>query len=130
MSDGHRLFAWFYSKLAPKADRRGTADHRRKLLSTARGQVVEIGAGTGLNLQYYPHDVSEVLATEPDLHMFRRLADAMAGAPGPVRLQRAAADSLPLEDAWADTAVCSLVLCSVPDQAAALAEAHRVLKPG
>ncbi len=127
---GHRIFAWFYSKLGPRADARGTAEHRRKLLASARGQVIEVGAGTGLNFPHYPPDVTEVLAVEPDPHMFRRLADATATAGVPVRLQRASAEALPASDASADVVVCSLVLCSVADQATALADVRRVLKPG
>lgn len=129
-ASGHPVFAWFYSRLAPKADARGAAEHREKLLEKASGRVVEVGAGTGLNLRHYPSGVAEVVATEPDPHMFRRLTDAVGSASVPVRLERAPADMLPVADGWADTFVCSLVLCSVPDQVAALAEAHRVLRPG
>ena len=131
MANGHPVFAWFFDKLGPRADLRGTAERRRKLLARATGRVVEIGAGTGLNLPHYPPDVvTEVLAVEPDPHMFRRLALVIGDAPVPVRLRRTTADALHLGDAWADAVVMSLVLCSVPSQAAALAEARRVLKPG
>lgn len=127
---GHPVFAWGYAKLGPHLDRRGTADRRRELLSRATGRTVEVGAGTGLNLRYYPPAVSEVLAVEPDLYMFRRLVAALDGAPVPVRLKRASAEALPVEGASVDTIVMSLVLCSVPDTDAALAEALRALKPG
>lgn len=128
-SRGHPIFAWFYGKMGPGCDERGTAERRRQLLATAAGRVVEVGAGTGLNLVHYPADaVTEVLAVEPDPHMFRRLALATSGAPIPVRLQRASADALPVEDGWADTVVMSLVLCSVPSQPEALAEARRALR--
>ena len=127
---GHPVFAWGYAKLGPRLDRRGTADRRRELLSRATGRTVEVGAGTGLNLRYYPSAVTEVLAVEPDLYMFRHLVAALASAPVPVRLKRASAEALPVEGASVDTIVMSLVLCSVPDTDAALAEALRVLKPG
>ena len=127
---GHPVFAWFFDKVGPWADLRGTAEHRRQLLAVAAGRVVEIGAGTGLNLRHYPIPVSEVLAFEPDPHMFRRLAAATGTASVPVRLGRASADALPVDDASMDTVVVSLVLCSVPDVSSALAEARRILKPG
>ena len=131
MSDrGHPVFAWFFDKLAPRADARGTADRRRQLLATASGHVVEVGAGTGLNLQHYPGTVDEVLAVEPDPYMFRRLALAMERAPVSVRLARGSADDLPASAESVDVVVMSLVLCSVPDMATALAESRRVLKPG
>jgi SAM-dependent methyltransferase len=127
---GHPIFAWFYGRRGPRADLRGTADKRRRLLASASGSVIEVGAGTGLNLRYYPPAVTEVLATEPDPHMFRRLARALDESRVPVQLRRATADELPAPDGSVDTVVCSLVLCSVPDVSAALSEARRVLRPG
>jgi ubiquinone/menaquinone biosynthesis C-methylase UbiE len=111
-------------------DANGTAEHRRALLSNATGRVVEVGAGTGLNLRYYPAAVTEVIALEPDPHMFRRLAAEAGSASMPVDLRRASAEALPIETRWADTVVMSLVLCSVQDVPTALAEARRVLRPG
>lgn len=126
---GHPVFAWVYAKLGPRADASGTAEHRHELLSNATGRVVEVGAGTGLNFRHYPTTVIDVVALEPDLHMFRRLVGAMASASVPVQLRRTSADTIPVEDGSADTVVMSLVLCSVPDVPAALAEARRVLRP-
>jgi SAM-dependent methyltransferase len=130
MGEGHPVFAWMYARVAPRQDARGTAEHRRRLLAPATGRAVEPGAGTGLNLPYYPPAVTDVLALEPDPHMFRRLVEAMPTASVPVAVRRMQAAPLELADGAADTVVCSLVLCSVPDQRAALAEAHRVLVPG
>jgi SAM-dependent methyltransferase len=128
--EGHPVFAWVYARVAPRQDARGTAEHRRRLLAPAIGRVVELGAGTGLNLPFYPPAVTDVLALEPDPHMFRRLVEAMPAAPVPVAVRRMPAVPLELGDGVADTIVCSLVLCSVPDQAATLGEARRVLAPG
>jgi ubiquinone/menaquinone biosynthesis C-methylase UbiE len=127
---GHRVFAWGYGKLGPRLDRRGTSDRRRELLSRAAGRTVEVGAGTGLNFRYYPSAVSEVLAVEPDRWMFRYLVAALPNASVPVRLKRAPAEALPVDDGSVQTVVMSLVLCSVVDPDAALAEASRVLEPG
>lgn len=127
---GHPVFAWLYARVAPRVEaKEGTRERRIALLSHAHGRVVEVGAGTGLNFPHYPEAVTEVLATEPDPHMFRRLARALPEASVPVRLQRATADALLVGDGWADTVVSTLVLCSVPDQSAVLAEARRVLRP-
>jgi ubiquinone/menaquinone biosynthesis C-methylase UbiE len=130
VSEGHRVFALAYGWLGPRADAAGTAEHRARLLAPAAGRVVEVGAGTGLNIRHYPSQVTEVLATEPDPNMYRRLARALGAARVPTRLRRAPADDLPVPDGWADAVVCSLVLCSVPDPPAALAEARRILRPG
>jgi ubiquinone/menaquinone biosynthesis C-methylase UbiE len=127
---GHPVFAWFYSKLAPRMEDRGAREHRERLLEAATGRVVEVGAGTGLNLPLYPSAVSEVLAIEPDPHMLKRLLAASETASVPVRIQRGAAEDLPVEDGWADAVVLCLVLCSVTDVSRALSEARRVLKSG
>lgn len=127
---GHPLFAWFYARIAPRQEERGTREHRARLLAGATGRVLEVGAGTGLNFPLYPAAVTQVLAIEPDPHMFKRLTNALDTASVPVGLQRATADRIPVADGWADTIVFCLVLCSVPDLEAALSEAKRVLKPG
>ena len=129
MTHGHPIFATWYRWFGGLADRGGFADHRRRLLAEARGVVVEIGAGTGLNFPWYPAGV-EVVATEPDPHMLKGARKAAGKATATLSLQRAAAESLPLPGGSVDTVVSTLVLCSVPDQAAALAEVNRVLKPG
>jgi SAM-dependent methyltransferase len=127
---GHRLFAFCFAHLAPRAERRdGALDHRRELLASARGRVLEIGAGTGLNLPHYPEAVSEVVATEPDPHMRKRLVKAVAFASRPVEVVDAVAERLPFADGAFDTAVASLVLCSVDDPVASLLELRRVLRP-
>jgi SAM-dependent methyltransferase len=100
------------------------------MLAHATGSVVEIGAGTGLNLPHFPSTATNVLALEPDPNMVRRLVPATEKASIPVSVRRARAEDLPVPDGSVDTVVASLVLCSVEDPAAALAEARRVLRPG
>ncbi|MBE2319755.1 class I SAM-dependent methyltransferase [Solirubrobacter sp. CPCC 204708] len=114
--------------MAARADRRGAAGHRRRLLAGLSGRVVEVGAGNGRNFVHYPPEVLEVVAIEPEPTL-RALAEEAERAV-PVRVRDGYADELPLADGEVDAAVVSLVLCSVPDQARALAEVRRVVRPG
>ena len=126
----HPLFARLYPRQRAVADRRGAEEHRRRLLAGLAGRVVEVGAGDGACFALYPEAVTEVVAVEPEPRL-RALAERAAElAPVPVRVVDAVAEDLPLEDGSMDAAVVSLVLCSVPDQARALAEIRRVLRPG
>ena len=123
-------FGRSYARVGPRMDARGAADHRRRLVAAARGVVVEIGAGYGATFPFYPAVVTGVLALEPDPTL-RGLARAAASkAPVPVTVEDGVAESLPAADASVDVVVSSLVLCSVADQSAALAEVFRVLRPG
>src|SRR6266508_2488374 len=105
-------------------------EHRRKLLAGLSGQVVEVGAGNGLNFTLYPETVEHVLAVEPEPLLREAAIEEAKKAPVPVEVVDGLASELPAEDASQNAAVASLVLCSVPDQAEALAEMRRVLKPG
>ena len=127
---GHPVFAAFYAVLGRWAERGPLSERRHELLSNALGVTVEVGAGTGLNAPHYGPAVSKVVATEPDRYMLRRLRRAAAAARVPIVVERASAAALPLDDSSADSVVCTLVLCSVPDQDEALREMMRVLKPG
>ncbi|WP_214368006.1 class I SAM-dependent methyltransferase [Pseudonocardia sp. H11422] len=112
-------------------ERRGMRDRRAALLAGARGRVLEIGAGTGLNLAHYPDDVTELLLTEPSAPMVVALRRRVErSGRGRVRVLAAPADTLPVPDASVDTVVSTMVLCTVPDPGAALAEIVRVLRPG
>jgi len=107
---------------------KGAAAHRAEMLDGLNGRVVEVGAGTGLNFSHYPVAVTEVVAVEPEPHLRTLATAAAADAEVHVVVVDGTADSLPLDDDSCDAAVCSLVLCSVPDQARALAEVRRVLR--
>jgi ubiquinone/menaquinone biosynthesis C-methylase UbiE len=117
-----RLFAAYYPLVAARSERAGLARTRAQLLAGARGRVLEVGAGHGLNLPHYPDGLTEIVLTDPSPWMAQR-------APGGVTITQAGLPSLPFADASFDTVVCTLVLCSVDDQAAGLAEIARVLAP-
>jgi ubiquinone/menaquinone biosynthesis C-methylase UbiE len=127
-----RLFAAFYDRALKASEEHGLGDMRRALLADARGRVVEIGAGTGVNLDLYGPGVEDLTLIEPDPHMGAKLRDRLQARAGsvPKRLCTAPAESLPFEDDTFDTAVATLVLCTVPDPVAAINELSRVLKPG
>ncbi|MDT9687644.1 class I SAM-dependent methyltransferase [Streptomyces sp. P9(2023)] len=127
----HPLFARFYARFSVSADTKGGVGAlRAELLSGVSGRVIEIGAGNGLNFAYYPGAVSEVVAIEPERHLRQLAADAALRAEVPVDVVPGAAEALPVKSEAFDAAVASLVLCTVRDLPRALAEMHRVLRPG
>ena len=127
--EGHRLFAALYDHMNASAERRWMGAHREALLSGARGEVLEIGGGTGANLPHY-RDVRRVTISEPDPFMREKLWPKLENARIPVEVSDAGAEALPFPDGAFDTVVSTLVLCTVPDQRAALREIRRVLRPG
>jgi ubiquinone/menaquinone biosynthesis C-methylase UbiE len=126
----HPLFARLFDRMAAKTEEQGAAEHRERLLAGLGGRVIEVGAGNGLNFSHYPGTVAEVVAVEPEDYLRAKAERVAEEAPVAIRVVDGLADDLPAEDASFDAAVASLVLCSVPDQAAALAELRRVLRPG
>jgi ubiquinone/menaquinone biosynthesis C-methylase UbiE len=122
-----RIFPWITDKVMAAPDLEAL---RREALAPARGRVVEIGSGSGLNLALYPDTVDEVVAVEPSEGMRRRSRERVARSPVPVEVVGTVGERLPLDDASFDTAVCTFVLCSVDDPGQVMREIRRVLRPG
>lgn len=126
-----RMFSAFYDRAFASSEEAGLREMRRELLRQARGRVLELGSGTGLNLELYPREGLECLTlTEPDPHMFRQLRNRVEEIGCAANLMETGAEDLPFGDDSYDTVVVTLVLCTVPDQARALKEISRVLRPG
>ena len=124
------FFVWFYRRSQRTASERGEDEHRRRVLEGLTGRVIELGAGDGANFELYPPEVDEVIAIEPEHHL-RAFAEEAAQAAGiKVAVLPGFADDLPLENESVDAVVASLVLCTVPDPAAALRELYRIVRPG
>ena len=111
--------------------RRGFDPLRRETVGQAHGVVLEVGAGGGQNFPFYdPTRVVRVEAVEPDEAMLVEARRALSAAPVPIALTRAPVEALPFPDAQFDSAVVTLVFCSVQDPERGLREIWRVLKPG
>jgi SAM-dependent methyltransferase len=123
------LFARMNDRMAARSEDGGFRDKRKELAARARGRTLEIGAGTGLNLEHYPEAVTELVLTEPDRHMRAQLEQKVAARNRPVEVVAAGAERLPFPDASFDTVLATLVFCTVDDAAAGLREVGRVLKP-
>jgi ubiquinone/menaquinone biosynthesis C-methylase UbiE len=125
------LLAAIYDASMRRTERACLSDWRRELLAPLGGSVLEIGAGTGASLPFYPRAIGRLVTTDPDRSMLARLSRSVSDRPPPVRPEIVRADSehLPFEDASFDHVVSMLVLCSVADQARTLAEVRRVLRP-
>jgi ubiquinone/menaquinone biosynthesis C-methylase UbiE len=124
------LFARFFHRFCGRDRGTGERELRRELLAGAGGRVVDVGAGNGINFEHYPPSVTEVIAVEPEPYLREQAEKAAADAPVPVRVVPGVAASLGLAPGSVHVVVACGVLCSVPDQRAALAEFRRVLTAG
>lgn len=125
------LMATFYDRACTHAEQAGLSVWRAQLLANIEGDVLEVGAGTGLNLPHYPQAVTRLVLSEPDRHMRRQLGRKSVTRLGvKVEVVPASLDGLPMADASFDAVVATLVLCSVANPARALSEIRRVLRPG
>jgi SAM-dependent methyltransferase len=125
-----RTFSAIYDPLLWVAERAGMGQRRTALLSQARGQVLELGAGTGLNLPHYPDRLDELVLTEPSPPMVARLEQRAKKSGTPSSVMAAEAERLPFEHDRFDTVVSTLVLCTVDEPRQAIDEIARVLRPG
>lgn len=123
---GDRLFPW----LLDHTESREMSLERRLALRDVRGEILEVGVGTGANIPFYPADVTRLTAVEPSEAMRRRAAPRAAARGLTLDWHRGGGEHLPFEDACFDSVVLVDVLCSVDDEDAVLAEAYRVLQPG
>lgn len=125
----------FYSRvIVPRLcdlvlDRPFVAQHRRKLLSGVRGEILEIGFGTGLNLPHYPEAVRRITVVDPNPGMHRKAQHRMQQVGIDVDMRLLSSEELPFDEATFDCVVSTFTLCSIEYVSRALAEVHRVLKP-
>lgn len=111
-------------------DRPFVAQHRRDLLSTVDGEVLEIGFGTGLNLAYYPEHVRKITVVDPNPGMQRQAQRRIDRAGIEVDQRLLSSEELPFDDQVFDCVVSTFTLCSIENVGRALGEVFRVLKPG
>lgn len=123
------MIGWLYDFLADRSGQAGTLERRRALLASLEGEVIEIGAGTGRSLPFYER-ARRVVAIEPDESMAKRIELRLPEVRVPVEVVAGSAEALPFPDESFDAAVAAFVLCTIADPARALAEVHRVLRPG
>jgi len=124
------VFSAMYDPLLWVGERAGMAQRRAALLRRTRGHVLELGAGTGLNLPHYPDDLDELTLTEPAAPMVSKLERRAKKSKRDCRVVVAPAEQLPFEDDSFDTVVSTLVLCTVDDPRRSIDEIARVLRPG
>jgi len=126
-----RLMARFYDRVMKQSEGACLSAWRKELLENVNGHVLEVGAGTGVNLSFYPKAVQRVVMAEPDSHMRAKLADRIIShGVASAQISDGSLESLPFPDGEFDFVTCMLVLCSVPDLNHALREIRRVLVPG
>jgi ubiquinone/menaquinone biosynthesis C-methylase UbiE len=128
----HPMLAKVYDAVLAPTEWMGVRDQRRRLMEGLTGRLVEVAAGTGLNVPFYPATADEIHAVEPDRHMLAKLrSKAEAQTPGtPLFIYQGDAMHLPFADGVFDAAVITFALCTIPDPTRALDEAHRVVRAG
>lgn len=123
-------FARLYERVSPGMEAEGMGALRDEMLSGVRGDVVEVGAGNGMNFSHYPTSTAEVIAIEPEPHLRSLAEQAGAKSDVPVTVLAGQAESLPLPNARVDVGVVSLMLCALDEQSQALRELFRVIRSG
>lgn len=105
------------------------APFRERVVGAARGRVLEIGIGSGLNLASYQSGAEEVYGVDPSIELLAKANDRLNTARVPVELVEGSAEKLPFDDRTFDTLVMTFTLCSIPEVALAVREMRRVLRP-
>src|ERR1700712_1385730 len=113
---GDRILPWLVDRAMANED---LLDYRRRVIGAARGRVLEIGIGSGLNLPFYGPGVDEVIGLDPSSPLLT-MAQGQVTAGAPVSMMQGTAEAIPLETASMDTVVTTWTLCSIPDVTAAL----------
>lgn len=126
--------SWYQENIVPQLVKlamrnRELAPYRERVLAGAEGRILEIGIGSGPNLEFYPARVKEILALEPSAKLIAMARRASAQFSRRVKFLEASAEAIPLEENSVDTVVMTWTLCSIPDAAKSLGEMRRVLKP-
>jgi SAM-dependent methyltransferase len=125
----HPIFARMWKRMTANGESDEAVAHRTEMLAGLSGNVIEVGAGNGLNFPHYPSTVERLVAVEPEPLLREAAIEAASGASVPVEVLEGVAERVPAEDDSFDAGVACLMLCTV-DAAAALAELRRVIKPG
>jgi SAM-dependent methyltransferase len=124
------MMAALYDRTMANSEAACLGEWRQQLLQNLSGRVLDFGSGTGVNLQYYANDLQELLLFEPDLHMQKMLQTKLTETQKKATLLPPESSIKEIPAASIDVVVSTLVLCTVPDQLASLAEIKTVLKPG
>jgi len=124
-----RVVAWTYDWFMSASEQAGLTEMRRQLLGGASGRCLEIGAGTGVNLELWPGSIESLVLSEPEAHMAAQLRKHVARSRRSVQVVEAPGEQLPFDDSSFDSVALTLVLCTAEDPAAVLREARRVLRP-
>jgi ubiquinone/menaquinone biosynthesis C-methylase UbiE len=122
----NKIFPWVLDTTEPKE----MAEQRRMILSEVKGEILEIGIGTGVNLPYYPEHVRNLTTIEPSDAMRPRARKREGETGRIIDWHQGRAEEMPFDEGRFDAVVCADVLCTVDDVDAVLREAYRVLKPG
>lgn len=124
------LFSQLYDNIMRDVEEKGLRDWRQLLLKNISGDVLEIGCGTGANLEFYPDTVKRLVLSEPNIYMQQKLRSKISlNKQSHIEILNAKAENLLLADASFDVVVCTLVLCSVNNLEKSLVEIHRILRP-
>jgi ubiquinone/menaquinone biosynthesis C-methylase UbiE len=124
------IFARLFDCFAAKDKGRGEDALRRELLAGLEGRVIEVGPGNGINFEHFPATVEELIAVEPEPYLRKAAEETARKLPLEISVVAGTAEALPVDDGSVDAVVVAGVLCSVPDQGAALREFRRVLRSG